>query len=1325
MSDETPRRRFRRRWLAVPLLLAALGWGGYEWLLRSDWLLGQIRERVLSEAERATGGNAELEQVRFDRTSLTVEVEGLRLRNEDDEVFADVPLLRLGINIESLLRQRIYVRSMTFENPTFRLRTDANGSWNLPQREVPKPEGEGEMLSLTTRVFEVRDGTAEYDGEAYGFSARADGLDLDVERDASCMAAAAFAERLEWRWGSVAAPAGELELDARLCGEALTIERAEYREGDVVVTLSGAGNGIGGQIEQLSADLDFEVAGAVGAWFERLGVEGVRGRLTAAGEFRWADGRPSYSGSARLAALSLDREEIDVDEAAVDARFAGDRRSVRLEPVTAEALGGRFEGSVRVQNPFGPRSASIEGAVAGFELRQAFAVLGVRSAPWTATLDADVAVEVSSAADWTLQSDVRLTGTPGRPVNGTAAIGYDAPSGRAEIGALSLSTDATDLVVSGNVRADGRSSFRVRLDAQSPSDVMDAARLAGLDPPERQFALLGGVKVEGEASGRLSRTGLANIRFDGSLATGAVEVAEYRWDSLSGAVRAEPGAVSITDGVLRDGDGRVEFSLTAQAPPGAALEQVPIKADVNAADLVMAKSLAAAGLPLIVEGTFSATATVSGKLGAPNLSVDLTVTDGKLWKEKFERLDLKARNEGEQVLIESLSVRSGETLVAGQGSFNRGSRLLDLRMSGERWDLSQAELFSAWDEAPQGLARFEVDAQGVLSRTESEIFERLEARGSWAIDELIWSGQSLGPWKGSLRNAGEEVLFDLNGTPMGGIVQGEAAVEFATAAAKGSAAFTGVDPRQAMLLAGLPAGEFQGEIAGALSFSGSLLEPLSVEAEGEIEKLELTVHEIPGARRGYQLYNPFPMRWTLERGVFQAEHMRLAGEGTNLEVDGDIPMWSDEAAMSLTAEGDFNLAALQSIFPDIEADGMSTLDIRATGERADPRIDGLIGVREASLRSTDFPNGLTGLEGEIRFEGREFRIEELTASSGGGRLRMGGLGHFGEDSYDFRLTADAERVRVRFPENLSSVVNGRLTLAGDETQSLLAGEIIVTRASTNAAVSLGDLLAALREPQRTPPKSSLLENLQFNVTVASGPDLDVETALIRDMEAAVDLRLVGSWVSPSLLGRIDISSGQMNFHGTRYTLNRGEIAFVNPFRVEPVLDFELETRIRNIDIALILAGPVRRLNLAYRSDPPLPFADLVNLVALGRAPTFDPVLSSQQRIQQQSLFQTGANNVFSQAVERPVSPGLQRFFGVSRLKVDPQVGGAEANPTARISTEQQITNEVTLIYTYDLSSSNQQTVRLEYAPDRTWTFVLTRDENGLVGGDILYKTRLK
>ena len=194
--------------------------------------------------------------------------------------------------------------------------------------------------------------------------------------------------------------------------------------------------------------------------------------------------------------------------------------------------------------------------------------------------------------------------------------------------------------------------------------------------------------------------------------------------------------------------------------------------------------------------------------------------------------------------------------------------------------------------------------------------------------------------------------------------------------------------------------------------------------------------------------------------------------------------------------------------------------------------------------------------------------------------------------------------------------------------------------------------------------------------------------------------------------------------GTRYHVNRGDVDFVNPFRIEPVLNVEMESRIRGVDLALVLSGPLRRLNLNYRSDPPLPFNDLVNLVAVGRAPTVDPSLASQQRVEQQSLIQTGANNLLASTLARPVSQRLQRFFGVSRLKVDPQIGGPEANPSARISTEQQIAGDLTLTYSYDLSSAQQQVVRVEWAPDRRWSFIVTRDENGLVGSDFLYKTRL-
>src|SRR5690606_24723112 len=157
-----------------------------------------------------------------------------------------------------------------------------------------------------------------------------------------------------------------------------------------------------------------------------------------------------------------------------------------------------------------------------------------------------------------------------------------------------------------------------------------------------------------------------------------------------------------------------------------------------------------------------------------------------------------------------------------------------------------------------------------------------------------------------------------------------------------------------------------------------------------------------------------------------------------------------------------------------------------------------------------------------------------------------------------------------------SVIDGRLTLSGNRAQSLLSGEVVVLRAATNPEVSLGALIGSLREPTTPQSTSGLLRNMQLNIQVVSAADLSVETSLVRDIEAEIDLRVVGALSSPSLLGRMNVSRGQINFHGSRYRINRGEIDFVNPFRIEPVLDFEFETRIRAIDIGLILSGPARR-----------------------------------------------------------------------------------------------------------------------------------------------------
>ena len=102
----------------------------------------------------------------------------------------------------------------------------------------------------------------------------------------------------------------------------------------------------------------------------------------------------------------------------------------------------------------------------------------------------------------------------------------------------------------------------------------------------------------------------------------------------------------------------------------------------------------------------------------------------------------------------------------------------------------------------------------------------------------------------------------------------------------------------------------------------------------------------------------------------------------------------------------------------------------------------------------------------------------------------------------------------------------------------------------------------------------------------------------------------------------------------------------------------------------------------------------------------------------------GASALLGQAIASPVAGRLQRFFGVSRLRIDPTQPGIETmNPQARVTLEQQITPEITFTYVTVVTSSNPQVVRMEWAFARQWSAVLLREETGVFGLDFFYKRR--
>src|SRR5262249_42205503 len=142
----------------------------------------------------------------------------------------------------------------------------------------------------------------------------------------------------------------------------------------------------------------------------------------------------------------------------------------------------------------------------------------------------------------------------------------------------------------------------------------------------------------------------------------------------------------------------------------------------------------------------------------------------------------------------------------------------------------------------------------------------------------------------------------------------------------------------------------------------------------------------------------------------------------------------------LKLTGKIELAILDSFNRDIRATGVSTIDATVRGAFGQPQVNGRMELANASFYFRGLPNGIEKANGVILFDRNRANIEKLTAQTGGGDISLAGFVGLGNEMI-YRLQAKATRVRVRYPEGVSTTVDADLSLTGTSSRSLLTGTV--------------------------------------------------------------------------------------------------------------------------------------------------------------------------------------------------------------------------------------------------------------------------------------------
>jgi len=310
-------------------------------------------------------------------------------------------------------------------------------------------------------------------------------------------------------------------------------------------------------------------------------------------------------------------------------------------------------------------------------------------------------------------------------------------------------------------------------------------------------------------------------------------------------------------------------------------------------------------------------------------------------------------------------------------------------------------------------------------------------------------------------------------------------------------------------------------------------------------------------------------------------------------------------------------------------------------------------------------------------------------------------------------------VTVRYPEGLASTLSGDLFFDGDLEEQNLSGDVIIKKARYDKRIEWKTMLVDVgRGLYQKKTDVGWIGDTRINIRFHGTNDILFQNNLA-NMALDVDVFLRGTVNHPYLLGRIEARKGLVYFRKNDFKILHASADFVDPGRMNPVLDIQAETRVREYMIRLAVTGTAERAVVTFISDPALIDTDILGLLALGKKGTELKGKESGVGAGEAASFATGQFQDIFESRARSLT-------GLDRFQVDPYVGKSDTSVPRVTVSKELVQNKLYVTYSSNVGASTpEQIFRIEYLLDRHFSVVGERNEMGNTGADFKYRFEFK
>jgi translocation and assembly module TamB len=1291
-------------------------------LLQSEQFHNYVLNRVQKEASTSLGVRVQVQNFAVNLATLNLDIYGITV--DGASPYSNPPLLQLdhaavGVRVVSFLQRKWYLDNVRVDRPIVRIFVDEHGVSNLP---TVKSSGDNSsntnLFDLGIRHALLDQGEIYYNDKQSPLSADLHNLDFSASLDSSQQK---YSGHLAYSDGHLVS--GTLHpiphnLDAEFDATPTTfhLTKAKLSSDNSQLNLTATLQGYSHPI--LDAQYDATVDG-------NQVRQILKDASVPTGLVR-ATGNIHFQQQANRTLLDSLLVQGDLNSSQLDVRTPSLRTQVRnlsghyslangngtLQDLHANLLGGYLTASGTMAAIGGDSKSKVNAKLSGVSLAELKRLASPSSLPGGATLGG--VVNAQATASWgknldslVAQADAtingRITGVHANgavattqatviPINSAIHGRYSAGNKQLAFTQSYLRTPQTSLTMNGVVS--NRSSLALRLQADDLREIETVADLFRSSPPGhplRPLGLAGTASFDGTVQGSTTDPHLS-----GKLVASNLHLNGSQWKVLRTDVELSPSLVSLQHADLEPASrGRIAFDARATLVKWSFSTSNPVEVDLNASQVDLADLEKLGGQQFPVSGTINANVKLRGTALSPSGAGNILLNGVTAYDQPIQSVKLAFTGTGDEI-HGNLAVQLPSGSLQSTISVRPQQRTYVAKISASGIQLNKL----------QALRAHNVDATGTLSLDASGqgSFDNPEMNATLQIPQLTIQQQTITGLSLHMNVADHFGNATLVSSAVNTSIRAMAKVNLTGDYETDATLDTQSIPLQPLIAIYAPtqAADVKGQTEVHATLHGPLKNKNLIEAHVTIPVLQLAYSNT------VQLAEASPIHIDYKNGVVELQRAAIRGTNTDLQFQGSIPTVGN-APMSLLLLGTVNLKLAQLLNPDVRSSGELKFNINSYGGSGGPSIGGEIDVVDASYASVDMPVGLQHGNGVLTLTKDRINISKFQGTVSGGTLTaQGGVTY--QPQVQFNLGLAAQGVRLLYPQGVRESIDANLRFAGTTDNALLGGSVNISDLSFTPAFDLNDFISQFSGGVAAPPSQGFTQNVQLNLAVRSTSDVNLVSRTL-SVGGSANLQVRGTAANPVILGRVNLNSGDVILNGSRFVLNGGTVQFVNPSETQPVVNVSLSTNIQQYNIFLRFNGPVNQLRTEYNSDPSLPTADIINLLAFG------------QTTEASSTTTMNPEGIVASQVSSQVTSRVSKIAGISQLSINPVLAGSsnQGPPGANITVQQRVTGNLFVTFSSNVASTQSQTIQGQYQVSPRVAVSATRDQNGGFAVDALIK----